>query len=268
MKILEKFIQGKESNPETCEDGLFIGEQMVAIIDGVTTKGTYLWDGKKSGRFAKDIIMEFLSKNVERYSAAELFHGMDYALKRSIENALGDLLRKDYPRASVIVYNDFYKEIWSYGDCQCYINNRVYTHAKKIDELNSDLRAFYLEYECLEGKNIEELIKDDLGRKQIEKNLLMQFAFENKAGVFGYPVLNGQGIAESMIKVYSVEAGQEIVLASDGYPVLKSTLEESERALQYILENDPLCFRVYRSTKGLKPGNKSFDDRAFCRIAV
>ena len=37
-------------------------------------------------------------------------------------------------------------------------------------------------------------------------------------------------------------------------------------ALQDLLEQDPMCFRLYPSTKGVKPGNVSFDDRAYCRI--
>ena len=45
MKILEKYIQGKENNPDTCEDGLYIGEDIIAVLDGVTAKSTYLWNG-------------------------------------------------------------------------------------------------------------------------------------------------------------------------------------------------------------------------------
>ena len=106
------------------------------------------------------------------------------------------------------------------------------------------------------------------GQAEVEENLKLQMAFENKNIPFGYPVLNGQGIAPSMIKVYPVKSGDEILLASDGYPVLGGTLAESEKELQRILKEDPLCFRVYRSTKGKKSCNISFDDRAYCRILV
>lgn len=85
---------------------------------------------------------------------------------------------------------------------------------------------------------------------------------------FGYPVLIGQGIEPSMIKIYPVKSGDEILLASDGYTVLRGTLEESAKKLQRILKEDPLCFRAYRSTKGKKSCNVSFDDRAYCRILM
>ena len=153
---------------------------------------------------------------------------------------------------------------------QCAINGRVYTHEKEIDWLNAGLRAFYLEYELQRGKTMEELANTspDPGRTAIQENLKLQMDFENKDIPFGYPVLNGQGIEPSMIKVYPVKPGDEILLASDGYPVLRGTLAESEKELQRILEEDPLCFRTYRSTKGKKSCNVSFDDRTYCRILV
>ena len=78
----------------------------------------------------------------------------------------------------------------------------------------------------------------------------MQMTFENRTGPFGYPVLNGQGIEPALIKVYPVKPGDEVVLASDGYPVLKETLADSEKALQEILAEDPLCFRACHRAGG------------------
>lgn len=259
---------GKKSNPSICEDGLVIGEHLVAVIDGVTSKGVRLWEGKTSGCYAKDILSEYLRKNVERQNAEELLQNLDAILQKNIRKYAENLPREEYPRAAVIIYNDFYKEIWSYGDCQCRINEEVYTHAKKIDELNSDLRALYLEYQISQGKDIEKLKQQDLGRKEIQKYLMMQFAFENKAGYFGYPVLNGMGIETSMIKCYSVKEGDTVILASDGYPVLERSLEECEKKLKNVKEADPMCFRLFRSTKGIQPGDVSFDDRTFCKFIV
>jgi len=59
----------------------------------------------------------------------------------------------------------------------------------------------------------------------------------------------------------------EIVLASDGYPFLKSTLEASEKALEELLKHDPQCVNSFIATKGLVEGNKSFDDRTYIRFA-
>lgn len=269
MQILESFICGKENNPSTCEDGIFIGEHLVAVIDGVTAKGNRLWNGHKSGYYAKELSLSYLQQEgVEQQTAEELFTNLDAVLQKNIALQGTKPAIEEYPRASIIVYNDIYKEIWSYGDCQCSLNGKVYDHSKKIDELNENLRAYYLEYHLQKGMTLEELKKNDLGRAAIGESLLMQFTFENKPGEFGYPVLNGMGIEKAMIKSYKVKSGDELVLASDGYPVLGRNLQESEANLNDILQEDPMCFRRFRCTKGLKEGNVSFDDRAFCRILV
>jgi hypothetical protein len=59
-----------------------------------------------------------------------------------------------------------------------------------------------------------------------------------------------------------------IVQASDGYPYLQETLEASEQQLQELLREDPLLFRRYKATKGMKRGNVSFDDRAYVKLKV
>lgn len=280
MKIIESFICGKENNPVTCEDGLFISQHMVVVIDGVTAKGNRLWDGKKSGCFAKEVLVQRLQEMVDscdlewlagERAAEQLIRLLDETLQECVKESVCfdmDFSAEEYPRASVIFYNDVRKEVVSYGDCQCRINDTTYSHAKKIDELNSDLRAYYLEHALLQGRTIEELKEDDIGRAAIQECLLMQFSFENKVGEFGYPVLNGMGMESSMMQVYKVNEGDEVILASDGYPELGASLEESEALLSQIMEEDPMCFRRYRSTKGLKEGNVSFDDRAFCKVKV
>lgn len=269
MQVLESFICGKENNPATCEDGIYIGRHLVAVIDGVTAKGTKLWDGHKSGYYAKELLLEYLrQEGVEQQNAEELFANLDAALAANSLAGNEMLAPEEYPRASAIIYNDIYKEIWSYGDCQCSINGAVHLHVKKIDELNASLRAYHLEYLLMKGMTLEELKENDLGRAAIQENLLMQFDFENKCGEFGYAVLNGMGIEEALITKYKVNEGDEVILASDGYPQLMPTLNESEMELKNIMMKDPMCFRIYPCTKGLKDGNISFDDRAFCRLKV
>ena len=74
-------------------------------------------------------------------------------------------------------------------------------------------------------------------------------------------------IPDELIKVIHLSEGKhEIILASDGYPLLRPTLQQSEQDLDRLLKEDPQCCRLYESTKGLKPGNKSFDDRTYVRF--
>ncbi|MDX6718523.1 MAG: hypothetical protein QOJ63_777 [Solirubrobacteraceae bacterium] len=65
---------------------------------------------------------------------------------------------------------------------------------------------------------------------------------------------------------FRVKRGEEIVLASDGYPRIYGSLAGSEAALATSLKADPLRIREDRTTKGVRPGHRSFDDRAFVRL--
>lgn len=58
------------------------------------------------------------------------------------------------------------------------------------------------------------------------------------------------------------------MLASDGYPILKATLQESEESLARHLADDPQNIKEYVATKGLVEGNLSFDDRAYVRLTI
>ncbi len=72
-----------------------------------------------------------------------------------------------------------------------------------------------------------------------------------------------------MFTSYSiVEASHSVVLASDGYPILKATLQESEESLARHLADDPQNIKEYVATKGLVEGNLSFDDRAYVRLTI
>lgn len=160
------------------------------------------------------------------------------------------------------------------------------------------------------------ITKKDMQNANCSIDAVMPAATSNRDTIdYGYGCLNGTPIPDRYLHVISLEEEYEklrcnsdakgyhrnfekridgnnaqyendrekysldIILASDGYPELKSTLEESEQALHKILEEDPLLFRQFKSTKGkiVKPpsfgdhsskktGATSFDDRTYVRI--
>lgn len=99
------------------------------------------------------------------------------------------------------------------------------------------------------------------------KNIL-----KTKKVKYGHCVFNGNTPIEEfpieMVKVIKVHKNSELVLASDGYPILKGTLNESERELKRLILEDPLCYKENCSTKGVAKGNISFDDRTCVKIIV
>lgn len=267
MKILEHSLCGKWNDPAVCEDELIVRPQLVAVVDGATSKSGRLFHGMSSGQYASQCLARRLrADDIPEKDGTQIFSCLDQCLRASWPTPAPS--EHELPRASAIVYNDYFKQIWVYGDCQCMINGVAHSHTKPVDTLLADLRSFYLEYHLLHGADENSLFREDPGREAIVPLLNMQFSFENQPGPWGYPVLNGNGICPEMIVTYTVHPGDEIVLASDGYPHLMETLEKSEQALRQALHTDPHCYRSNRSTKGLMTGAISFDDRCYCRILV
>ena len=266
MKKIESFLLGKNKNQDLCEDGIYEGERIIAVIDGATSKGNNLIDGKSSGCFAKDALIGCLRQNeldLSKMPAPLLYETLNDHLRACTDE--DTLQLEDYPRACMAVYNEERHELSAYGDCQFILNGQRYGFEKKIDRLNSEYRALVLELELSDGKSIDELMQNDTGREGIRDTLKRQMIFENKDSEYAYPVLNGYSFNKDMVFSTEVETGSEIVLATDGYPFLETTLEQSERELKKLLEDDPLCMRIYKSTKGLVKGNLSYDDRAYWR---
>ena len=257
---------------------MYIGSKLAVVIDGVTSHGKLKWNGGSSGRFAKDVLCEYLRAHEEELAelpAREFLLRLNNVLGEKVEEYRpGPKALEEYPRACIVLYNTVAGEVWSYGDCQCRIGDERHHKEKEVDRLLSELRAFVIESEVIKagkaGETAEEYLRKvpehDLGREIVSPLIERQELFENTPGQFGYPVLNGLNFAEEMIKVWSVPDGVEVVLASDGYPELCGTLAESEEKLKEILAEDPLCIGRNAGTKGVMEGLESFDDRTYVRV--
>ena len=271
ISIIEQSIISKRADGKECEDGLFISNDFIAVVDGVTPKGKWDWDGHTSGYYAKSLIMKGL-KNLEADVTAE--QAITYLNSCIAEGYTGDRMErariesKEQIQACVIIYSIARQQIWSFGDCQCIINCRIYTHEKSFDMIVSNMRSLYLELEKICGKTENELENHDTGREFILPILEKESLFANSPTRYGFDNLNGFDLCLDRIQIYDICEGDQIVLASDGYPSLQPTLKSSERLLKETLENDPLCYKSYLSTKGFKPENVSFDDRTYIRFTV
>ena len=84
-----------------------------------------------------------------------------------------------------------------------------------------------------------------------------------------YSVIDGFPVAEAYVRVLTLDFQPwEIVLASDGYPFLEPTLQDSEARLTQQRQSDPLNIGTFKATKAFVIGNQSFDDRAYIRFKV
>ena len=155
MRIIESMLRGKYRDQHLYEDGIFIGNNIVAVIDGVTSHGTLLWNGGSSGRFAKDMLCEYLRSHEDELaemSAEECLNRLNCVLAEQgrkvhpglYEGALPADRLAEYPRACVILFNSVTGAVWSYGDCQCRIGEELHCEEKEVDRLLSELRAFVI----------------------------------------------------------------------------------------------------------------------------
>ena len=264
MQIIERFIEGKSKNELLCEDALLITYDFIAVVDGVTGKTSRKFNGLSGGKAAALKVCECIvgfPADIDCYTAIE-------RITESVKSLYEENESVGVAAAGAIIFSKARNEIWSVGDCRCIINGELFSHEKEIDILLSDVRSLVLESEKRKGKTLEELKENDLGREFILPLLKCQHIFANAKGEFSYGVFNGDKIPEDKIIIYKVKDGDEIVLASDGYPFLEKTLEESEKRLNEEIKNNPLCDGEFRSTKGLAKGNNSFDDRTYIRFKV
>lgn len=268
ITIIEKFLQSKVDNPDLCEDGIFHNESFIAVIDGVTPKGVIKWNNTSSGYHAKELILMGLSQLRGIETATEVFKILNSILHREYGERAEYFLHNPEERlqATLVIYSAHHKQIWCFGDCQCMINGMVFTNEMKIDGLLAEVRSVYLHLMLLEGKTIDELLSHDPSQEVIFPLLKKQFHFSNSDLEYRFNVLDGFCNDFKNIIIHNVPEHSTIILASDGYPMLRVTLQLSECELESIRQTDPLCINQYKSTRGFTNGKKTLDDRAYIRL--
>ena len=281
MKIIESNIIGKKSQ-ETCEDGLVMTDDFIAVIDGSTSKTPkHLSPYMKNGRYAMMLISEYIRKELKVDASVDDFcQGVSAYIYNKVYEKLGVEKRlKEHPEerltASAILYSRTRNEVWMVGDCQAIIDGKLYENGKPYEEKIARKRV----------ELIEQGLSPAEARKQIEPLLIeVMLSGQNQT----YTVIDGFPIYREGVKVVAlktkpvsssietyfqeqtkpVSSPNEVVLASDGYPFLEPTLAASEASLAEQIANDPQNIHSFIATKGIVEGNKSFDDRTYIRFSV
>ena len=272
MVVVEKFLRARTDDISTCEDAIYVNGDFACVIDGATSQSNLQWEEMRPGRFASKLILEGIesfSKMITDDQAVEKLTGIIATEYR--KRSMYEHMRKnasDRLAASMVMYSNYLSEIWMLGECQCALDGNVIVNRNPFSDLLAEVRSLYLKIELSSGMTVDELVELDTGRKYILPLLRGQSLFQNKPGTkFAYGVLDGFDLDRQFIKRIAVpEETQSIVLASDGYPLLLSTLEETEGALRTITQEDPLLIEAYKSTKGMTRSGSSFDDRAYLKI--
>ena len=278
MKVIERCCRGKHADQTLNEDGLFVGDAFAAVVDGVTGKSVRRPWRPSGGVMAKDLMLDVLAGLPSDAGMREVQRSVDERFREAYRtHPLGSSFFEREPlerlQANAVVYSAARGEAWLFGDCQIMVNGVQTPTLKRVDELLGELRSF-----AAQGLQLRALRKgegaspapsepsDDPAREMILPFLRLQSQFANRRGEYGYFVFDGFTDPAYPIRVVPIRPGDEVVLASDGYPLLRPTLADSERELERLRREDPQLIHEYCSTKGFTAGLASFDDRTYLRF--
>lgn len=263
IQVLETFIRGKVSDNQ-CEDTVVMTSNFIAIIDGVTSKSHFRVDGQTTGKLASTIIAHVLERAPRELTLQTLIQRVNKAFAEFYQRVTFTADRASQGlQAVAVIYSRYRNELWQVGDAQINLDGHQLVNPKPSDLVLADMRSLILRFS-------DDNQQSDPGRQAILPWLLKATQFANVADAeWGYAIFNGRPIPETLVKRYLLTPGQhEIVLASDGYPEVLDGLAASEAKLHEVLMQDPTCSHLYRSTKGLVFGNRSFDDRSLIHFNV
>lgn len=272
MQVIEQFTQGKTGDETLNEDKFVVTEHFIAVLDGVTSRRGQMLQGMTNGRFATHTIATEIARLPRQIDARAAVDHLTERLK-SISEAVAASENKVFsdtgmrrPAAALIMYSQARQEIWRVADPTFVIDGTVNEKSFPQETNWAELRRAYIHSRLATGST-EESLRDNDPTWELLSPMMGEFkVFTNYAGPFGYGVINGTPVPDVHVEVFSAFGAREIVLASDGYPYVARTLQETERVLQYIVTEDPLMYKLYPQVKGVKPGYESFDDRTYVRF--
>lgn len=217
--------------------------------------------------------MLLISKFIEQCNPSITLNGFcdgvtDYVFSHYSNNIIKEIENNPEKRmaASCVIYSRYHNEIWMIGDCQCLIDNTYYDNPKPYEDILASKRAEIIRRLIDKGEEtIDSIMKNDVGRASIIPQMIETMKNQN----ITYSVIDGFPIPMQYVKTIALEShNNTIILATDGYPFLMPTLNESENALARQKEIDPLNIGTFKATKAFTAGNNSFDDRTYIKFTT
>ena len=269
MQIIEQASIGKNPQGKN-EDGIVVTDDFIAVIDGSTSKSDYRHSlFSSNGRRAMLLVSKYIRRMPKNTSCDAFLRGITAYIRKHYKKSMLPRLAQhpeDRLTCSAIIYSRLCREVWMVGDCQCLIGDTYYDNPKPAESVLAAMRADEVRRLLAEGATVEQLLVNDLARPVIIPRMIETMQDQNVT----YSVIDGFPISRQHVRIITLDFRPwEIVFASDGYPFLCPTLQESEERLMRQREEDPLNVGpAFQATKGFIPGNLSFDDRTYIRFSV
>ena len=282
MKVIEKQIIGKNPKKKP-EDGIVVTDNFIAVIDGSTSKATERvsrW--YSNGRLCMKVISKFIRKAPGNITVDAFLKGVTEAVRKKYKSKRLDFYAQ-HPEeritASCIIYSRLERQLWIIGDCQCLVGKtgcnddeyEYFDNPKPYEAIIASERAEKARQLIASGETtIESLLDNDVARNSFIPRMIESMKRQN----IDYAVVDGFKIPRQKVKVFTFDfESWTIILASDGYPLLRPTLAQSEAALEEQRQKDPLNIgnnpaNPFVATKAFARGNTSFDDRSYIKFTI
>ena len=269
MQIIEQALVPKNPKKKS-EDGIVVTADFIAVIDGSTSKTRLRHSMLRSnGRYAMQLISRYIRRMPKTIRCDEFLRGVTAYIRKHYRQSMLTRLAQhpeDRLTASVILFSRVSREIWLVGDCQCLVGGTYYDNPKPAEAELAAMRAEEVRRQLAGGKTVDDLLRHDTARPVIIPRMLETMRQQN----IDYSVVDGFPIDRRHIRIITLDFQPwDIVMASDGYPFLCATLDESERRLRQQRDSDPLNIGpLFQATKAFHPDFNSFDDRSYIRFRV
>jgi hypothetical protein len=270
VEIIEQFVLGKAGDPQLCEDAIVVTAHHAAVIDGATDVSGRSYGGRAGGWWAMAACRDAVEQLPSGIDSPGAVAAMTSELAARVDP---ELTASERPSTAVTLYSRARREVWQIGDVGFAYRGlpaSVGQPRKLVDHIAASFRAAVLAAEAAAGKlSMDEVAETDPGRLAARALTGRQGALRNSTGPYGYAAIDGRPVPASSVVVHPVpEEIDELVIASDGYPFIGETLAAAESELARLLAIDPWCVAELAGTKGVRPGQVSFDDRAYLRLRV
>jgi hypothetical protein len=265
VRVIESLTASKDGGATSGDDRLVVTRDYVAVIDGSSRKPGDRRTGPRM-ESGSDIAttLERVIRHLPQSASADQTVDL---LTEATRQATRGRIEAD-ACATVAILSARRREVWRVGDPWVMIDGAVHAPHRGIERLLSWARrkvdALYLKLRprC-------DLTTRDPGREAIGPLLRRLHLFRNRNLPGSVWAIDGRPIPSAGVEVFLLAKGAtEVVLATDGYPVIASTLALTEQRLSRILDMDPYMIRLYPQTKGRTSPSGSFDDRTYVRVLV
>ena len=284
MQVVERCLRSKiGACLDSCEDDCIVTPDYACVVDGATSPTGRRWtrEDLTGGQWAARVLCSAVQRDLTpEMSASDIVATLTRSLQRAYDHEPDALeVVQNHPEeratASLVLYSKWLRQLILVGDCQTAFMQdgkikRRFQPDRYVDTVTSQARAMFWQAERLAGEMNNS--DGDAGRDLIHPLLIRQRRFQNNMkapALYRYWAMDGFPIEEEGIEVLNVpDSVNEIILATDGYPCLFSTLNETEEHLQKLIREDPMMIDQYLAAKGVHEGAESFDDRTYLRIRL